>query len=68
MPIFCSFATSKILSERFPGLQGAFTVLEEESTTLLKLASPLGAVSVHVTAYNANHCLVRTVTCKDHCS
>ena len=34
-------------------------VLEEECTTLLKLASPVGTVDVHVTAYNANHCLVR---------
>lgn len=32
--------------------------LDEEHTTLIRLASPLGTVAVHVTAYNANHCLV----------
>ena len=57
-PIYCSHATREILCGRFPGLTPAMRVLEEECTTLLKLASPVGAVDVHVTAYNANHCLV----------
>ena len=59
-PIYCSHATREILCGRFPGLAAAMRVLEEECTTLLKLASPVGAVDVHVTAYNANHCLVRS--------
>lgn len=62
IPIYCSYASSRILLERFPGLKPALRVLEEKSTTLLRLASPLGVVNVHVTAYNANHCLVRALS------
>ena len=60
IPIYCSCATSKLIRERFPGVQSPLIILREDTIELLSLASPVGTVHVHVKAYNANHCLVRS--------
>ena len=62
IPIYCSYATSRIIRERFPGVQSTVIILREDTTELLSWASPVETVDIHVKAYNANHCLVRSTS------